>query len=142
MRKITKAERLAELERKAAQADIYTLALQLLYTEECNARERCKEEKDGHGRYLFEIYGATRACGGILIIRFKHPGQKDSVTAYYAEEWVSHMRSDPNMPIELRGVADRLRIALNDIHEFEAARSSGAARPTSATKDPQSGQNL
>lgn len=65
-----------EAQRKAS---LYQDALHLALTETPDHIEEFRED-NGPARYALSAYGLTRCHGGIVITRFVHPGQRDSVS--------------------------------------------------------------
>ena len=63
---------------------INQIALTLAVTTGPDARERIRLDDD---TYTLSLYGAHRADGGIVVVRFSHQGQNDSVMASYFDEY-------------------------------------------------------
>lgn len=51
------------------------------------------------GAYTAKIIRPTSACGGIVVITFRHPGQLPSSSAHYIDEWCEiRNRPAPSYP--------------------------------------------
>jgi hypothetical protein len=92
------------------------IALQCVMHERPDATER-QREPDGPARYTYRLYRADSPCGGILIVTFRHPGQRPSSTAHYFEDY----RSMPSLQPFERIACGRLTIARTAAVEREAS---------------------
>ena len=83
MRKLTAIERNEQL--RQAQEDSARLgsALQDILTD--NIQATASSPKCPEGRYTFKLTRAGSPCGGLVVVIFHYPGQRDSVTVYQAE---------------------------------------------------------
>lgn len=84
--------RLAEVkqERDTAKSDAWTqhMCLLLSLTEKPQHTERFSIPGDTF-RYVIKAYGLTRADGGYVVIRGIHPGQRDNISGYRFDDWMS-----------------------------------------------------
>jgi len=76
----------AALDREHRLRDLMDQALQLvLTTDRPDAVEAVR--LPGHpDRYWLGLYGALRSQGGLVVIRFRYPGQRDSIRVVWLDE--------------------------------------------------------
>src|SRR3990172_7803897 len=84
MKRLSKYVERSELDARTRERTIYMVALHLVMTSKPDARETVRLDGD---RYVLSLYGRYRSDGGVLIVRYVHTGQHDSVTAYYFEDF-------------------------------------------------------
>lgn len=129
-KQMSKADALKELDFYQRRNSLLDAALQLSMTEEAAATETARS---GSRRYTFRLYGATRACGGIVVQTFHCKGQTASVSAYYLDDLDRSYRSimDPSAEAAaLREAVGRLRAQrdrLVDEH-YKARHAAAVAR--------------
>ncbi len=87
MKRKSYAELQSEAARLSRENALQCVAITLLANQHPDAIERLKE-KDG-SRHTLKLYGAERACGGIVIHTFYHSGQDPSSSAHYLDEMAS-----------------------------------------------------
>ena len=85
MPRITQADHKAAIADLQKQNALLQVALNLAVTGKPDAREivRCGEG----ARYVYRLYGSTRACGGIVLETYERPGQQPSTTARYLDQY-------------------------------------------------------
>ena len=101
----------AERDRAARTAHIYLMALHLSQTTTPDASETvCL----GDDRYRIDVYGSDRADGGIVVQRFIHPGQSDTIDAWYYDEWRQGCRDRIGLSTETSAFA----VAADQLHLY------------------------
>lgn len=90
-RKPSKYVERAELDRLEGQLTLTRIGLQCGLHErpeaDCLIPERYADGKRTGCFYRFRVYRSQGPTGGILLLTFKAPGQADSTTAYYWDQW-------------------------------------------------------
>jgi hypothetical protein len=122
-RQYTKAEALAECERLNRQNGVLSLALSLSTSGSPDATEVAYSDRY---RYVFKLYGARRADGGIVTMTFHAPDERPITSAYYLEDLASTYRgcSLTDEMTSLRNAVDKLYVKRNrlvDIHSLAKA---------------------
>jgi len=103
-------------ERDAAQqrSQLYLLAITLIDRRQPDAIERVQL---GDDQYVLSVYAAMSAHGGVMIQRFAHPGQADSLSVEYFDSWRSAVRSRVGLSADCTAfavAADRLTLQLQE----------------------------
>jgi len=72
---------------------------------------------DGEDHYRAQLFGAKRADGGIVVITFRHPGQRPHTIAKYVDRWDGDCRTFAGLPEYLseRIACERIVSARNRI---------------------------
>ena len=85
-RKATRDEALVRAAHYQQQADVLTMALQAVMTREAIFLATIK-----HDGWTIRASACRLSAphGGVLILQSHFPGQRDSVAAYYAEDWLA-----------------------------------------------------
>lgn len=87
--------RLAEVKLELAEANkrasLFMEALHLALTTKPDAIEKFKTP-DNAGRYEVSAYGLMRASGGVVIIKFIHEGQNDTISAVSFDDFRNDYR--------------------------------------------------
>ena len=87
----TYAELGAERDRLRKENGILTTALQLLDADELRHVGTVRDPDDKQGKYLVGFRGALRADGGVLLITWHCPGQRDSLEVMLLEHTYAQM---------------------------------------------------
>lgn len=110
-RQLTRAEAIAECNRLNRENGVLSVALSAAMNEKAAATETARHQDR---RYVFRLYRATGAHGGIVVETFHCKGQKPSSTAHYLEDLLAAYRQriyDPSgETAEIREAIGRLRV--------------------------------
>ena len=116
------------IDEKVKRSDELADALNLALTTKPDAVERVREDADR--RYTLSLYGATRAHGGIVVVRFDCRGQLPTVSARYFDAYRNEYAVREFTPLAI--ACDRLSVArqrkLDADGPFSAFRRKAGAR--------------
>lgn len=107
MKRRTYREIESELTRLSRSESLLFIALNLVLNGKPDAKERFSI--DHSGRYVLRLYGAHRACGGIVVETFYCKGQSPHSAAYYLEDMAQRAR-DRMEPLAMARAIERLVI--------------------------------
>ena len=113
MKRRTYREIESELTRLSRSESLLSIALNLVMNKpKPDAQERFRI--DGSGRYVLRLYGAHRACGGIVVETFYCSGQSPHSAAYYLEDMAQRAR-DGMEPLSMAQAIARLVSVRNQL---------------------------
>jgi hypothetical protein len=84
--------------------------------------------RDKSERYEARLYHPTAPHGGIVVVRFSYPNQRDSFDVRYAEEWCSDQRDIARVlgDFDRMAVGERMGRALRRAQTEGSSASVGA----------------
>lgn len=100
------AELIDEVTRLQGSESLLHVALHLVNNARPDATERAHVEG---GRYILSLYGATRACGGIVVSTYHHKGQTPQTDAAYLDD----MERIQSLDLQIASAVNRLTLARN-----------------------------
>lgn len=110
----------AEVARLKKAEALLSIALHLVNNASPAATERARVDD---GRYIMSLYGATRACGGIVVVTFQYKRQTQHTYAEYLED----MMRQQSLPLAIASAVDKLRIARDRVFDSILDSSTKAA---------------
>lgn len=71
--------------------------------------------------YEYQLYGALRMNGGVLVQVFQSPGQSHGITVHRFDDWLATMKDWPygDFYTDVRNAADKLRITRQRMYDKE-----------------------